>query len=750
EHYIREGRVLIGPWYVQPDEFLVSGEAHIRNLLIGHRIARRYGTIMKVGYLPDCFGHISQMPQILRGFGIDSAMFWRGVGKEITTTEFTWEAPDGSRVFTIYLRYGYSNAVELPVEEEQLLQRVDEARNNLEPWGTTRYVVFMNGSDHKYLQRDLADMIAAIRKKQGESSIRQSSMPELVRMLKAEVPELPPYRGEFRNSLRSNILPGVYSARIYLKQMNTHLEYQLEKQIEPLSTFCAMAGFEYPKDEISSMWKQLIQNNAHDSICGCSVDQVHDEMEERFEKLAGDGAALVKQLRENLCSLVDTATAGSTGGQPILVFNPLPGSRTEMVKCDLEVNGEKHCLSFIAGDVPPFGFKTYRVFTPAEGSAPEIVRLKVLDGLCGSENREISHSVLPCAHDTADDTDVRGYGAEDPVPAIENEYYRIELDRKNATLTVLDKKSGTTFTAINRFVDEGDAGDEYNFCPPAGENETVSSGEPEPDVLVKITPVNQSLTYRLVYSLPEGLSEDRSCRSAARRDCPLIIRITLYPNIRRIDFRTSVENATKDHRLRVHFPAGLKSDFSFTDGHFDVLKRAAEPAADEDYFEQPMGDFPQKSFTAVGRDNDYFVLLNKGLPEAEIIHTDGQSTIALTLIRAVGWLSRDDLATRKDGHAGPGMATPGAQCLRKMFFEYAIIPRTGTAGMKLMPFIGACYNNPLMALPTDLHEGELPSSLSFLTAEPATLMVSALKQAEDNQDTILRVFNSGETETAGT
>ena len=202
--------------------------------------------------------------------------------------------------------------------------------------------------------------------------------------------------------------------------------------------------------------------------------------------------------------------------------------------------------------------------------------------------------------------------------------------------------------------------------------------------------------------------------------------------------------------MRVHFPAGLKSDFSFTDGHFDVLKRAAEPAADEDYFEQPMGDFPQKSFTAVGRDNDYFVLLNKGLPEAEIIHTDGQSTIALTLIRAVGWLSRDDLATRKDGHAGPGMATPGAQCLRKMFFEYAIIPRTGTAGMKLMPFIGACYNNPLMALPTDLHEGELPSSLSFLTAEPATLMVSALKQAEDNQDTILRVFNSGETETAGT
>ena len=80
--YVQEGRLLIGPWYILPDEFLVSPEAMVRNLLVGERVCRRFGPSMRIGYLPDPFGHIGQMGQILRGFGMDVACLWRGVGDQ--------------------------------------------------------------------------------------------------------------------------------------------------------------------------------------------------------------------------------------------------------------------------------------------------------------------------------------------------------------------------------------------------------------------------------------------------------------------------------------------------------------------------------------------------------------------------------------------------------------------------------------------------------------------------------------------
>jgi len=145
--YIQEGRLLIGPWHIPPDEFLVSGEALVRNLLLGDRIARQFGPKMMVGYTPDPFGHISQLPQILRGFGIDSAVLRRGLDDH--PTELLWQAPDGSTVLLCYLRDGYDNAAHLPVHDEQALaQEIARLRDSLAPFAMADYVLLMNGVDH--------------------------------------------------------------------------------------------------------------------------------------------------------------------------------------------------------------------------------------------------------------------------------------------------------------------------------------------------------------------------------------------------------------------------------------------------------------------------------------------------------------------------------------------------------------------------------------------------------------------------
>jgi alpha-mannosidase len=110
--FVQAGRLHIGPWYVQPDEFLVSGESLIRNLMLGERVARPLGGAARIGWLPDTFGHVAQLPQILRNFGIDNFVFTRGMGDELPEprTEFWWEAPNGDRVLALHQLAGYWNA----------------------------------------------------------------------------------------------------------------------------------------------------------------------------------------------------------------------------------------------------------------------------------------------------------------------------------------------------------------------------------------------------------------------------------------------------------------------------------------------------------------------------------------------------------------------------------------------------------------------------------------------------------------
>lgn len=149
-HFIQNGRILIGPWHILPDEFLVSPEATIRNLLEGDRTAQEFGLKMRVGYIPDTFGHIGQMPQILQGFGIQTASVQRGLSDE--PSELWWQAPDGSRVFMAYLRDGYSNVAGLITSEpERFLDQIESLRNSLAPHsasGPQGHLLLMYGTDH--------------------------------------------------------------------------------------------------------------------------------------------------------------------------------------------------------------------------------------------------------------------------------------------------------------------------------------------------------------------------------------------------------------------------------------------------------------------------------------------------------------------------------------------------------------------------------------------------------------------------
>ena len=206
---VREGRLFIGPWYVAPDEFLPSGESLIRNLQRGIRLSKELGEAMPVGYSPDAFGHIAHLPAILRGFGLEYAVVWRGLDERLRKTEFIWESPDGSRVLTLHMPLGYAAAWPFPSNPEKMKEKLSRLRQELTPRATTRYLAVMNGNDHAPPQADLPSRLDVAQSVISDGTIIQGNLPQLMDAIKEQVRAsqtvLPRYQG--RNAQRAEGAP---------------------------------------------------------------------------------------------------------------------------------------------------------------------------------------------------------------------------------------------------------------------------------------------------------------------------------------------------------------------------------------------------------------------------------------------------------------------------------------------------------------------------------------------------------------
>jgi len=822
KQHIRSGWILIGPWYVLPDEFLVSPEALVRNLIWGHGLGRGFGGVMKVGYSPDPFGHIGQLPQILRGFGIDTAVLRRGLSDE--PTELLWEAPDGSRVLLLYLREGYDNAAHLPQEEGAFLSAIARLREALAPHAATQSLLLMNGTDHMEPQPWLPAAINMANRKTADEII-QSNLPAYIQAIRGELclEALPVVRGELRSPKRHHLLPGVLSSRIELKQRNFACQSLLEKWAEPFSAWATLLT----KDEehasywaslLRQAWRHLLENHPHDSICGCSIDEVAREMAIRFAWCQEIGRIVAEESLKALAGSVDTTTLSPGSSIPILVFNPTSGPRTDLVEVNIESPGDPEGLVLLDLKGRPIPFQILSqgereltsldldregmrklLYTIQDGRALGMAVQKVKIELLGrvakialslsdfrppdaamveghkerievllDEGKVTRFLVRACQKRVdllflAEDLPGYGYktyalgaGKQEKSPSqtvsgnqIENEFFIVEVDELTGRLTITDKKRGARFEGVNRFVSGGDRGDEYNYCPPQDDRLIEEPSPPPRITLVEKGPVRYTFEIEALYHLPAGLTPERDGRSDEIIEMPIKSRVSLSPRLRRIDIQTEVLNRARNHRLRVHFPTPFQTESAFAEGHFEVVERPLGlPTETEGWIEKPMPTHPQRTFVDVNDGKVGLMVANRGLPEYEVMSRLPGSTIALTLLRCVGWLSRDDLTTRR-GHAGPALETPEAQCQGRYIFAYSLIPHAG--GWQRAYREAHAFAAPLRAIPTGVHEGVLPPEQGFVDIEPESLVISAIKMAQDplGESLIVRFYNSEEKEVQG-
>ncbi|PYE50326.1 alpha-mannosidase [Paenibacillus barcinonensis] len=802
DRYIREGRIQFGPWYVLQDEFLTSSEANLRNLLIGHRDAQPFGVISKTGYFPDSFGNMGQAPQILQQADIQNAIFGRGVkptgfnnavvdaeAYESPYSEMIWRSPDGSEVLGILFANWYCNGMEVPVDPEQAKVYWDKNLQDAEKFASTPHLLFMNGCDHQPIQTDLPAALRTASELYPDIHFVHSNFDDYIEAVSRHVPDnLATIQGELRSQHTDGwgTLVNTASARVYLKQLNQQGQTLLEKVAEPLAAMAHAAGVKaYPHHLLTHAWKMLMQNHPHDSICGCSVDEVHREMVTRFAKSRQLAEKLVSQTAQAIGESVDVKSSEAWGEDAVLftVLNTAGWTRNGIIEQELIVDKaffpEGPNPQALARKLEEAALPAYQIVDSAGNIyEAEIVDLGVHFGYelpkdrfrqpymarkvkVTFQARQVpalgyqTYGLVPAREQKS--SSVNGVQAEGNV--MENQYLRLAV-LDNGTVTLLDKRSGKEYVGLNAYENTGDIGNEYVYRQPDGEQAITTEHLQAELRLLEHTPYRAVMESVLHWHIPAGADElfeqekrymiPFTERKAQRVQdtVPLTITTTytLEAESDMVKVRTEFNNQARDHRLRALFPSGLVTDSHSADSIFEVAKRPNTPAKE---WVNPSNAQHQQAFVYVTDEATGLMVANKGLNEYEILQTSSGSTIAVTLLRASSEL----------GDWGV-FETPEAQCQGPQSVEYALIPFAGDAARS-----GACasaYVYPIPwttvqlgtlahtyakeALPIDgvkAGESTLPPYKQWLdwNSEHSTLAFSTFKIAEETGDVIARWFN---------
>ncbi len=726
---VRADRIQVGPWYILQDEYLTSGEANIRNMLYGIKLCKSFGAdpVMS-GYFPDAFGNISQAPQILRGFGIDNAIFGRGlndIGSDnrvvkqngITKSELLWQSPDGSEVIGIMFANWYCNAMELPTDKEAIKAKIENIVRSAERFAVTPELLGMNGCDHQPVQVDLTDAIRAANEVQDEVLVKQSNFKEYVDLIRPYRDQLVPYRGEIAGQLTSGncLLINTASTRMDIKQENQRVQNLLERIAEPLNAYTFANGDKYDLDYYLYAWRILMQNHPHDSICSCSHDAIYDEMMTRFAKSGYTAQALRDASAEYLAANVDTDNAAERN---IIVFSAEPGVGTVTVdtKVDFPLDAGIEMIHIedmegkcIPADITPLG-RTFTYTLPDDRFRQPtfvnrfLVRFAIpADGFIGTR----LYKAIPGAAENA-----RTVTFTDGV--LENEKLSVVFS-ENGSFTVTDKQSGVKVGPCNIFEDVKDGGNTYNFEPVEGDIPLYTTD----------AKADMSVTY--------GAYSVTVTASIAWETCNIVTAITLSRNDDRVSVKTTLSNRTGNHRIRTLFENTVCNDVVYAAGQFDIVERNITPW---EHWTCPYNTQRTEQFVMLSdkTTENGFITAHKGLNEYEILR-DGKNTMALTLLRCTGEI----------GDWGD-FPTPKAQCIGDYTLAYCVIPFAKETKEAAISSAYVYASDAVTAIDTGKHVGTIPASRVFVTLTDPMLRMSAYKRAEDGEGLVLRLYNADDKE----
>lgn len=769
--FLHSGRLLAGPWYTMPDEFLTSGESLVANLLAGHETARRFGAdeAMKCGYLCDVFGHIAQMPQILNGFGIHSAVLGRGTNDASCKAFFLWESPDGSRccTFKVPEEYGYGTfwyevlndfLTGKNPDRNALVERAYAYIERELARSPVPVVMLMDAMDHQAVHEIAPWVCKELGKRYGcpvviagpdafESRIMCAS--DKLEVRQGELTET-----AMRLVEHNRLISGTLSSRCDIKLDNDKTQALLEKWALPLAAVSALHGKPVQHTYLKLARRYLFQNQAHDSICGCSADRVHRDMAYRFrqaQQIAGEIPSYA------LSSLMSLKEMDKSGDFRLVVVNPLcyPLCQTQLVqlffppdfptKLDEQIPSEKinnfKILDENGAEIP------YTIARIRRGTFQELPRClypqpadlyEIYMAVDIPAMAVHAYRVIPC------EKPVRYFGTLlTGNSTAENRMVTLHI-HSDGTVMLRDKRNGRVYRHLCSFEDDGEIGDGWYHMAPFPDRAVRSRGCAVS--IEKVLDGPNVCTFRIgqTLSVPRTARYDRSYTSRSEEMAPLSVStdFTLTDTSPWVDCVTRVDNTVSDHRLRLIVPTGVAGKKYFADQAFAFVCRATGVRKETETWKE--SEKAEKAFSHIvyraGPDGNGLAFLSKGGMHECAALDDLDGTLAVTLFRSFS-------KTFLNGNE------PDGELLRPLRFEYRLFPLDGIRHPATLVRAKDFYTAGIRAYSVqDCHALSVPEIRLGFSLTGEDLVVTCVKPPENQEqcEIILRVVNYAGSPAEGT
>ncbi|MFI5241505.1 MAG: glycoside hydrolase family 38 C-terminal domain-containing protein [Gemmatimonadales bacterium] len=744
---LRDGSIEAGPWYVLADELITSGESLVRNLFAGRATLRALGaTAPNVLYSPDAFGHPAMLPAIAAGFGMPVIVLWRGYGGQHHPhgDVARWRAPDGSSALLYHLSPdGYELGASLSVDEREARERWESLRSVLAPRATVGVVLLPNGADHHERQPNRRRAVASLAAVGAPDQIGLSSLEGFGRALvtAAETTRVPEVTGELRDSYGYTwTLQGTLASRSALKRRAAFAERDLLRDTEP---WVALAKFIRGVDRralMRSAWKPLLQCHPHDTICGCSIDAVALAMASRLSEAETQADGLRDDAIFDIVGhdVVAARAAPERWKPSVVVRNPSAHARGGIAH--VEVLAAPRHVRVGPGSSTDIAGETTEAMSVMLGSG------EIPMQLLGAGERhdriespqsypwdDIVHSVRVAIWVP----EIGGYGTrwiplrkDDPLAKtmpfvevrsgehwMENAELRVDVDA-HGTVRLATRDGTRVISSLIELEGFADLGDLYTPSP---------RGDPFPVKFAEAAIGQDGPLFATIVMM----------WSVGGDDIPLVIVLGLDAGSSFLRVNIRGDNAREDCRLRLRLNTDVSRPQIFADATFGPVRR--DPiVAPSDSKESAPRTAPLARYVTLASRNRGATIYSDGLGEYEALD-DG--VVAITLFRAVGELSRNDIPERP-GHAGWPVSTPNAQQLGMFDARFAVMlhgPRDDatidtierTADDVLHPLSGNTIRSTL----------RLPEPTDGVSLDGRGLSLSAIKTSEDGEWLVLRCVN---------
>ncbi|TLG78363.1 glycoside hydrolase family 38 C-terminal domain-containing protein [Vagococcus zengguangii] len=667
---VEQNKLFIGPWYTQMDEFVVAGESVVKNLQIGMSLSEDLGGYTSLGYLPDSFGQGKDMPKIYQGFDIDHAVFWRGMPNEITSNrEFFWEAEDGSKVLTINIRNGYYAGVAL-VEGDQTLQKSTLDMVS-EDTISDEVVTLPVGGDQRAVDRQLKEIIAkANQELSGEYEIIESNYPHIFNILEQSKEKLPIVTGEFMSGSVSKIHRSIFSSRYDLKKINDTIENRLIFELQPLAVMADEMGIPYKGELIDYIWKLLLKNHAHDSIGGCNTDKTNRMIMARYQEADqlsySNVDYLVRKISESLVE---------TNENDVVVFNTLPTRRTEPFT--IKISSKAKAITLVDKKRQQVPFEILNVekvyageIRRSEEDYREDLYYYIYTLSVDYPLAAFNYSILQVKEHLDEIAALATTTTQSVV--IENEFYRVAFENGEFNLTT--KYNQKVYANCLSIEESGDEGDTYDYSP-AYHDAFFDLTFKEASVSSQIGKLHSTIWLAGSWYVPKNLEE----RQQGLASCQLTyqLEVSLKQDTNRIELKLTIDNQADDHRMRLVFDSGIKTDVSYADTLFGTIERLnVDPHINDwrelGWKEEPTEIYPMIHFANVHNETASVSMLSKGIKEYQV----QDNKLFMTLFRGVGFLGRPELLRRPGDASGNQfryIPTPDSQLHGELTMELALV-----------------------------------------------------------------------------